>query len=82
MLEWLRANGVPHTVVATKLDKVKSSKRPARRRDLAAGCRLDPDDIVWTSATKGDSIADLRDLVRTHLANPPELSASDGRCAV
>ena len=63
MLDWLRANGVPHTVVATKLDKVKSSKRPARRRDLAAGCRLDPDDIVWTSATKGDSIDLLRALV-------------------
>ena len=54
---------MPHTVVATKLDKVKSSKRPARRRDLAAGCRLDPDDIVWTSATKGDSIDLLRSLV-------------------
>ena len=27
MLEWLRYNGVPHTVVATKMDKVKSSKR-------------------------------------------------------
>ncbi len=68
---------VPHTVVATKLDKVKSSKRPARRRDLAAGCRLDPDDIVWTSATKGENIDLLRDLVRSHLSNHPVLSASD-----
>ena len=68
MLDWLRANTAPHTVVATKLDKVKSAKRAARRRDLAAGCRLDPGDIVWTSATKGDSIADLRDLLRSHLA--------------
>jgi GTP-binding protein len=67
MLDWLRANGVPHTVVATKLDKVKSSKRTARRRELAAGCRLDPDDIVWTSASKGDSIDHLRTLVRSHL---------------
>jgi GTP-binding protein len=32
MLAWLRAEGVPHTVVATKLDKVKSSKRPSRKR--------------------------------------------------
>ncbi len=47
MLAWLRANDVPHTVVATKADKVKSSKRPARRRDLAAGCDLDPGDVVW-----------------------------------
>jgi GTP-binding protein len=67
MLDWLRANTVPHTVVATKLDKVKSAKRVARRRDLAAGCRLDPDDIVWTSASKGDSIDALRALVIGHL---------------
>ena len=67
MLDWLRENTVPHTVVATKLDKVKSAKRVARRRDLSAGCRLDPADIVWTSASKGENIDLLRDLVRSHL---------------
>ena len=65
MLDWLRYHGVPHTVVATKFDKVKSSKRATRKRDLAAGCRLDPGDIVWVSATKGDGIDALRSLVRT-----------------
>ena len=65
MLEWLRYNGVPHTVVATKLDKVKSSKRPSRKRDLARGCQLDPGDVVWVSATKGDGVDQLRSLVRT-----------------
>ena len=67
VLDWLRTNGVPHTVVATKLDKVKSSKRPARRRELASGCRLDPDDVVWTSASKGENIDQLRSLVLLHL---------------
>jgi len=65
MLEWLRYHGVPHTVVATKFDKVKPSKRATRRKELAAGCRLDPGDIVWASATKGDGIDVLRSLVRT-----------------
>lgn len=65
MLEWLRYHGVPHTVVATKFDKVKPSKRATRRKELAAGCRLDPGDIVWVSATKGDGIDELRSLVRT-----------------
>jgi GTP-binding protein len=68
MLEWLRYNGVPHTVVATKSDKVKSSKRATRRNQLAAGCLLDPGDVVWVTATKGDGIDRLRGLVRTHLA--------------
>ena len=65
MLDWLRYNGVPHTVVATKMDKVKSSKRATRRKELAAGCMLDLGDIVWVSATKGDGIDTLRSLVRT-----------------
>jgi GTP-binding protein len=68
MLDWLRQEDVPHTVVATKGDKVKSSKRATRQRDLAAGCQLEQGDIVWVSAAKGDGIDRLRDLVRLHLA--------------
>ncbi|MCH9837538.1 ribosome biogenesis GTP-binding protein YihA/YsxC [bacterium] len=69
MFDWLRFNGVPHTVIATKLDKVKSSKRATRRKDLAAGCMLDAGDVVWSSSTKGDGIDQIRSLVRMHLAN-------------
>jgi GTP-binding protein len=67
MLDWLRDEGVPHTVVATKLDKVKPSKRAARRRELAAGCRLDEGDIVWTSTSSGTGIDQLRSLVVMHV---------------
>ena len=68
MLDWLRYHGVPHTVVATKFDKVKSSKRATRKKQLAAGCQLEQGDIVWVSATKGTGVDQLRGLVRTHLA--------------
>ncbi|CAN5556936.1 ribosome biogenesis GTP-binding protein YihA/YsxC [soil metagenome] len=68
MLDWLRENQVPHTVVATKQDKVKSSKRDGRRTELASGCRLERGDIVWTSTSSGDGIDLLRSLVRGHLA--------------
>jgi GTP-binding protein len=67
MLDWLRDNVVPHTVVATKFDKVKTSKRAGRKQELAAGCRLDQGDIVWVSATKGAGIDLLRSLARMHL---------------
>lgn len=60
MLVWLRENGVPHAVVATKLDKVKPSKLATRKRDLSKGCGLDPGDVFWVSAAKGDGIDDLR----------------------
>jgi GTP-binding protein len=67
MLEWLRAEALPHSVIATKLDKVKSNQRPKRKKELAAGCQLEIDDIVWTSASKGAGIDHLRDLIRLWL---------------
>jgi GTP-binding protein len=67
MLDWLRYNDVPHTVVATKHDKVRSSKRATRKKDLAAGCQLHKGDIVWVSSTKGVGVDVLRSLVRSHL---------------
>jgi GTP-binding protein len=67
MLDWLRYHEVPHTVVATKSDKVKSSKRPRRKRDLAEGCMLETGDVVWVSSSKGDGIDRLRELVVGHL---------------
>ena len=64
MLEWLRAHDVAFTVVATKHDKVRSSRRQRRRRDLAAGCELSPEDVVWVSAQTGVNVDRLRAMVR------------------
>lgn len=68
MLEWLRAEGLPHQVIATKHDKVKAAQRDKRKRLLAAGCGLDPGDVVWVSAAKNVGIDRLRDLVRLWLS--------------
>ncbi|MCP5032247.1 MAG: YihA family ribosome biogenesis GTP-binding protein [Actinomycetia bacterium] len=67
MLDWLRDNQVPHTVIATKHDKVKSSKRTRRQRDLASGCQLEVGDIVWVSSEVGTGIDRLRRLVLSWL---------------
>jgi GTP-binding protein len=58
---------VPFTVVATKHDKVRSSKRVRRRRDLAAGCGVGEKEVVWVSAQKGVNIDRLRGLVHNWL---------------
>jgi GTP-binding protein len=63
LLEWLRANDRPFTVVATKHDKVKSSQRDKRKKQLAAACELEPSDVVWVSASKGVGIDRLRGLI-------------------
>ncbi len=69
MLEWLRAEVIPHQVVATKHDKVKAAQRERRKKQLAAGCDLDPGDVVWVSAHRNVGIDRLRDLVRLWLAD-------------
>ena len=67
MLGWLRDNALPHTVVATKHDKVRSSQREKRKNEVAAACQLDRSDVIWVSATTGVGIDRLRDLMRLWL---------------
>jgi GTP-binding protein len=67
MLDWLREHGLPHSVVATKHDKVKASGRDKRKKELAAGCQLEPGDVFWTSASKNVGIDRLRDVIRLWL---------------
>jgi GTP-binding protein len=67
VLDWLRANALAHTVIATKHDKVRPAQRDKRKRELAQRCLLDPTDVIWVSATKHTGIDRLRDLVRMWL---------------
>ncbi|MGE3620558.1 MAG: ribosome biogenesis GTP-binding protein YihA/YsxC [Acidimicrobiia bacterium] len=67
LLAWLRAEGLPHVVVATKADKVRPSRRARRKVDLAAGCDLASGDVVWVSASTGAGVDRLRSLVRMWL---------------
>lgn len=67
MLDWVQANALPHTVVATKHDKVKAAKRDKRKKELAAACGLEPSDVVWVSAVKNVGIDRLRDMARLWL---------------
>jgi GTP-binding protein len=69
ILEWLREETLPHQVIATKHDKVKAKGREKRKKDLAAGCDLLPQDVVWVSAAKNVGIDRLRDLVRLWLSD-------------
>lgn len=60
MLEWATASDLPHSIVATKHDKVKALQRDKRRAELAAKCGRPPSDILWVSASKGTGIDALR----------------------
>jgi GTP-binding protein len=71
MLEWLRFSEVNHMIVATKQDKVKPSKIGARKAELAAGCNLEVNDVLWVSAAKGLNIEVLRNRVLELLKYTP-----------
>jgi GTP-binding protein len=60
MLEWAAGNDLPHTVIATKHDKVKALQRDKRRGEVARKCGLRQDDVLWVSAAKGTGIETLR----------------------
>lgn len=59
-VDWLRHIELPYLLVATKADKVKPSKRVARRGELTEQLGVEPDDVAWVSATTGDGIPELR----------------------
>jgi GTP-binding protein len=71
MLEWLRFSEVNHMIVATKQDKVKPSKIGARKAELAAGCNLEINDVLWVSAAKNLNIEVLRNRVLELLKYTP-----------
>lgn len=76
MLGWLQAHDLPHTVVASKCDKVKPSKRGARRQEVASGCDVALDEVVWVSAAKGDGVEKLRGLIVGWLASGAQRSGA------
>ena len=51
MLDWLRANGVPHQVVATKSDKLSNNQRGASTRIISNS--LGGQSVVMSSAQTG-----------------------------
>lgn len=59
-LRWLRERDLPHQIVATKHDKVRSAKREKRKQDLVDGCEVSRADVLWASAVTGIGVDELR----------------------
>lgn len=71
-LAWLRDNEVAFRIVATKHDKVKSSQRQRRQRDLAAKAGVEPGEVLWVSVTKNVGVDALRAYVVDLLRGIPK----------
>lgn len=66
-VDWLDTLDLPVTYVATKADKVRPSRRSARRAEVAAKLGAERGTVQWTSASKGTGIGELRSLVKALL---------------
>ncbi len=60
MVDWLREVGLPITFVATKSDKVKSSRRAKRRNEVTRKLGIEKSDVLWVSAERGAGLPELR----------------------
>jgi GTP-binding protein len=70
-VEWLDHIDRPFHAVATKSDKVRSSKRPARRAELAGALGRARTDVTWVSARTGAGIDVLERRVEGWLGAGP-----------
>ena len=59
-IEWLDHIDLPYRFVATKEDKVRPSKRGARKNDLVKKLGTEKEDVLWVSANTGTGISELR----------------------
>lgn len=58
--DWLTSIGVDYRIVATKADKVKSSKSQKRRKELSGKLGVSKGQVHWVSVTSGLGIPELR----------------------
>jgi GTP-binding protein len=59
-VEWFRYLDTPVQFVATKGDKVGSSRRATRKADLASKLGVPKGEVLWVSASKGWGLDELR----------------------
>lgn len=62
---WLGSIDLPFVPIATKSDKVKSSKRPRRKIELAEKLGVAKGDVSWVSSAKGHGVHELRQRITT-----------------
>jgi len=65
-IEWLDHIDLPYRFVATKADKVRSSKSRARRTDLTTKLGVQRSEVLWVSVPTGAGIDELRAEIREY----------------
>ncbi len=67
-VEWLEHIDLSYRFVATKIDKIRSSKSSGRRSELVNKLGVEKSDVVWVSASSGAGIPRLRSEILDYFA--------------
>ena len=67
-VEWLEHIDLSYRFVATKIDKIRSSKSSGRRSELVNKLGVEKNDVVWVSASSGAGIPRLRSEILDYFA--------------
>jgi GTP-binding protein len=63
MINWLKHNACPFSVIVNKIDKVGPSKLAVRKKEIVDELSVDNADIFWVSSIKKSGIEALRNVV-------------------
>lgn len=63
MINWLRYNACPFSIVVNKIDKIGSSKLDVRKKEITGQLAIEAADIFWVSSKKKIGIEPLRDRI-------------------
>ena len=79
MLEWLRDNEIPHTVVATKIDRLPRGRRGASLDAAARDLALAEGRPIAFSARSGEGVKERCSAIHSFLSQPQDSAASEVR---
>jgi len=71
MQEFFAERATPVLAAVTKSDAVARSARTQRERELRSALELEADQMIVTSARKGEGIEDLREAIAGLIRKPP-----------
>lgn len=67
MIDWLKYQNFPFSIVVHKIDKIASPKLEARKQEILKALFIEDREIFWVSSTKGLGIPQLQQSVAGHL---------------
>jgi GTP-binding protein EngB required for normal cell division len=67
MIDWLKYQNLPFSIVVHKIDKIAAPKLEARKQEILKVLFVEDREIFWVSSSKGLGIPELQQNIVGHL---------------